>query len=62
MIAIQSSDDNVITLWVNRLLDMHFIIISYRSFALLRMTTKRNVVILSRAKDLYMKMTYNDVS
>ena len=25
----------------------------YRSFAVLRMTTKRNVVILSAAKDLY---------
>ena len=31
----------------------------YRSFALLRMTTKRNVVILSGAKDLYeMIMNY----
>ena len=31
----------------------------YRSFALLRMTTKRNAVILSKAKDLYEMSTDN---
>ena len=31
----------------------------YRSFAALRMTTKRNVVILSAAKDLYEMCTDN---
>ena len=31
----------------------------YRSFASLRMTTKRNVVILSEAKDLYTSLKNN---
>ena len=35
---------------------MLFVTNAYRSFASLRMTTKRNVVILSEAKDLYMKI------
>ena len=38
---------------------MSFVINAYRSFASLRMTTKRNVVILSKAKDLYMRITNN---
>ena len=32
---------------------MLFVVLTYRSFALLRMTTKRSPVILSEAKDLY---------
>ena len=34
---------------------MWYMRISYRSFASLRMTTKRERVILSEAKDLYIK-------
>ena len=40
---------------------MWFITISYRSFAPLRMTTKRDAVILSGAKDLYTRITNNDL-
>ena len=38
---------------VNELNELLFVILMYRSFALLRMTTLRFVVILSGAKDLY---------
>ena len=38
---------------------MLLVIDAYRSFAALRMTAKRNVVILSRAKDLYISIIGN---
>ena len=36
-----------------------FVLISYRFFAAFRMTTKRYVVILSAAKDLYISLKNN---
>ena len=51
---------NATMLGANRLFYMRFITISYRSFAALRMTTWCFVVILSVAKDLYMRIAYND--